>query len=238
MSQDIRLAVRPILYDTGYNNVPYSFSGTMFVVAYLERCFGVTCRHVLGKDGIHHLIVFEAADPVKGMTPLLIRGLHRIDSPDLGELNDIAVIEFDPSVTVPRFRSEIYDLRLSSALRSDPAHRLRICGYLNEKGRIDYDGKVIQAGLCDITCTNLGPLSADPHINQAIATYRNLDFSSFDGISGSPVFNLNMGVLTGMVVRAGLKEDGTASIWYIEIYHIFKILEAVYRGSTNASYTI
>ena len=238
MPQDIRLATRPVLYATDYEHVPYSFGGTLFVLAYLERCFGVTCRHVLGKDGIHNLIVYEAASPVKGMKSLPICGLRHTDDSALGELNDIAIIEFEPSVTVQTFQGEIYDLSLSPACRSAAAQRLRICGYLSEKGNIDYDGKAIRAGFGDITCTNLGPLSNDPVISQAVATYRDWDFMSFDGLSGAPVFNLNMGLLTGMVVRAGLKADGTASIWYIEIYHILRIIESIYRDSTAVSYVL
>lgn len=238
MQHDVRLIARQVLYATEYEEVPYGFGGTLFVLAYLDRCFGVTCRHVLGKDGVHNLMVHERASPVKGMLSLPIRGLHHTDDPALGEFNDIAVIEFEPSVTVTTFKGEIYDFARSRACTSGVAHRLRICGYLNEKGMMDYAEKAIHAAFCDLTCTNLGRRSSDPHISQAVATYQNLSFTSFDGLSGSPVFNLDMGMLTGMVMRAGLNADGTASIWYMEIEHILKIMESVYRGSSSVSHVV
>lgn len=56
------------------------------------------------------------------------------------------------------------------------------------------------------------------------------------GISGAPVFDNTQNRLCGMVVRGDLK-NGAAKIWYIEIIHIIKTLEAIVSGTTKVSYT-
>jgi hypothetical protein len=128
-------------------------------------------------------------------------------------------------------------LNLDSIGTSETAHRLKVYGYLSEKSHIDYEGKSITGGLCDLQFTEIGERSSDPFIRQAVASYADHDFQSLDGISGSPVFDETTDCLCGMVARGGLNNHGSATIWYIDVSDIIEFLKAFHTGQTRINYS-
>lgn len=110
-------------------------------------------------------------------------------------------------------------------------------GFFKDQTRIIYEEKSIIGAYCDLEFRNLGDISADPFIRLAVATYAGHNFTRLTGISGAPVFDETANRLCGMVTRAGLK-DGAARMWYIDIFHIVKTLEAINANATTVSYAL
>lgn len=235
MQQDIKAAVRPVLYHTDWEEWPYSYGGSLFVVNLNGRCYGLTCWHVIGDEGANHLFVASSHVLSIGMRAASIEQVARINDQE-SDLKDIAVICFSDEIGPEFFGGTAYAIGPDTVGPSDTAHRLKVFGFLNTKTFVDYEAKSITGGYCDLQFTNLGETSSDCCLRQAIATYASHDFSSLDGISGAPVFDENMSRLCGMVVRADLNDLGHAILWYIDILYIVKFVEAVHAGSSRLNY--
>jgi hypothetical protein len=232
MRQDIRAAVRPVLFQTDFEEWPYSHGGSLFVVNFRGRCYGLTCKHVIGDEGANYLFVAPDHMPAIGMRPARIECVARINDRE-SELRDIAVICFMDEIGPEFFGGTAYVIEPGTVGSSDTAHRLRVCGFLSTKTFVDIEAKSITGGYCDLQFHDVGEASSDPFIRQALATYTGHNFSSLDGISGAPVFDETKGRLCGMAVRGGLNNLGNATLWYFDIFHIIKFVEAVNAGSTR-----
>jgi len=57
------------------------------------------------------------------------------------------------------------------------------------------------------------------------------------GISGSPVYDQTAHALCGMVMRGGMTGN-RCTIYYLDVFHIVRFLEAVSRGAESAHYYI
>jgi hypothetical protein len=169
------------------------------------------------------------------MRPASVEMVARINDQE-SDLQDIAVICFSNEIGPEFFGDTAYVIGPDTVGKSDTAHRLKIYGFLSEKGSINYEEKSITGGYCDLQFHDVGETSSDPFIRQAFATYAGHNFTSLDGISGAPVFDETAGRLCGMVVRAGLNELGSATVWYIDIFHIVKLIKAVHSGSSRLTY--
>jgi hypothetical protein len=235
MRQDIKAAVRPVLYQTDCEEWPYSHGGSLFVINFEGRCYGLTCRHVIGNEGANHLFVAPNPVPAIGMRPASIERVARISDQE-SELQDIAVICFSDEITPGFFGDTAYVISPGTIGTSDTGHRLKVYGFLSTKTLVDCEAKSITGGYCDLQFHDVGATSSDPFIRQALATYASHNFSSLDGISGAPVFDETKGRLCGMVVVAGLNDRGNATLWYIDIFHIAKLVEAVHTGASRLNY--
>jgi hypothetical protein len=233
--QDIKAAVRPVLYQTDCEEWPYSHGGSLFVVNFEGRCYGLTCSHVIGDDGANHLFIAPSPIPAIGMRPASIERVARIND-QASELKDIAVICFSDEICPEFFDGTAYVIGPGTVGTSDTAHILKVYGFLSTKTFVNCEAKSITGGYCDLQFHDVGVRSLDPFLRQALATYAGPNFSSLDGISGAPVFDETMGRLCGMVVRAGLNDLGEATLWYIDILHIVKLVEAVHAGSSRLNY--
>jgi Trypsin-like peptidase domain len=235
MRQDIRAAVRPVLFQTGWEEWPYSHGGSLFIVNFERRCYGLTCRHVIRDEGVNHLFVAPSHVPAIGMRPASIERVARIDDQE-SSLQDIAVICFSDEIGPEFFGGTAYVIGPGTVGTSDTAHRLKVYGFLSTKAVVDCEAKSITGGYCDLQFHDVGETSSDPFIRQAVASYAGHSFSSLDGISGAPVFDETEGRLCGMVARAGLNNLGNATLWYIDIFHIIKLVEAIHAGSSRLDY--
>jgi hypothetical protein len=235
MRQDIKTAVRPVLYQTDWEEWPYSHGGTLFVVNFEGRCYGLTCRHVIGDEGANHLFVAPCHIPAKGMRPASIEMVASIKGRE-SDLQDIAVICFSDEIGPEFFGGTAYVIGPGTTGTSDTAHRLMVYGFLSTRTFVDCESQSIMGGYCDLQFNDVGETSSDPFIRQALATYAGHNFSSLDGVSGAPVFDETSARLCGMAVRGGLSNHGSAILWYIDIFHIVKLLEAVHAGSSRLDY--
>lgn len=226
MRQDIEAAVRPVLFQTDFEEWPYSHGGSLFVVNFKGRCYGLTCNHVIGDGGANHL--FVAPDHVLsiGMHPAPVKYVARINDRE-SELQDIAVICFTDEIDPEFFGGTAYVIGSGTVGTSDTAHSLKVYGFLSKKTIIDNEAKSITGGYCVLQFHDVGKNSSDPFIRQALATYARHNFNSLDGISGAPVFDETMGRLCGMAVRGAVNGLGKATLWYIDISHIVRVVDAV-----------
>lgn len=101
IAQDFRTSVRFPIFETGYAEWPYATNGgTLFLVMFRGRVFGLTCRHVLDGFEWPRLRVTEAKfgkmfAPIQGLVyPSAPKG-EAVDT----DILDIAVVEFGPEVT-------------------------------------------------------------------------------------------------------------------------------------------
>jgi hypothetical protein len=234
LRQDIKQAVRPVLFQSDVEEAPYSIGGSLFVIAFEGRCYGLTCWHVLGDGGVNHLFVAQGPVVAKGARPAPISKVARIAATET-DLQDIAVVCFSDEIRPDFFGGTAYVIGPKAVGTSDAANRLRVYGYLTEKSSVDYDAASITGGFCDLQFTNLGPTSSDPVLRQALATYAGHNISKLDGISGAPVYDDTEGRLCGMAVRAGLSDNGGASLWYIDVHYIVGVAQAVHRGLPTLS---
>lgn len=64
MMQDIKAAIRPVFFQNDYEEWPYSTDGgTMFIVEFRGRCYGLTAKHVLKGYEPSQLVVARDAVP-------------------------------------------------------------------------------------------------------------------------------------------------------------------------------
>src|ERR1700675_1832162 len=99
--QDFADAVRPVFFQTDYDEFLYATDGgTLFLVRYRDRDYGVTCRHVFTGNGFdpNRLFITREKHAKKGSMPAPIKGVAYASSPRdaaVGtDLTDMCVIEF------------------------------------------------------------------------------------------------------------------------------------------------
>lgn len=205
----------------------------MFIINFRGRYYGLTAKHVFKDFEISQLVVARDKMPQKGTPPAPIEQVALMAED--GDISDLAVILFTEDIDPNFFHGTAYVIDEKTVGSSDTAHKLKVYGYLKDKTNIDYDSKSVTAGYCDLEFRAVGETSSDHFIRSAMATYSGHDFTTLTGISGAPVFDETVNRLCGMVVRGALN-NGAATIWYIDIFHINKALEAISTKMTNVSY--
>jgi hypothetical protein len=94
--QDIRDAVRAVLFETGFEGWEYAtHGGTLFVVNYQGKVYGVTCAHVLKDFNWNQLVVTDrkTGTGIAGLKTVCYPSSPRDAAVD-ADILDVAVIEF------------------------------------------------------------------------------------------------------------------------------------------------
>jgi hypothetical protein len=231
---DIRRAVRVVLFANESEEYPYStYGGTLFVVRYKGKFYALTCRHVFKEYTSEELIVWREAQPKKGSLSALITGMVSFEGDD--ELQDLTVIEFDDEVSSDYFGDDFFDLAAGDVELSEVGQSLRVHGYIKEKTNIGHDAQSITTLLVDLKMHDTGAPSQDHFIRRAQATWPSPPYKSVAGLSGAPITDEQTGLLCGMVVRGNMSNN-TATIWFIDAFHIMKAIEAASRRDRRLSY--
>jgi hypothetical protein len=138
------------------------------------------------------------------------------------DLGDVCVLEFADDLAPDFFGGEELSVEFESVARTESGHDLIALGFLKEKswllppgGHFDFHGLPLR---------DRGP-SSDPFLRRASARYEGTDLQTITGMSGGPVFNLTQNALCGMTLRGGLA-DGRCVVYYLDAYHILRMLEA------------
>lgn len=199
--------------------------GTIFVVSHRGKPFALTCRHVFGDFDRRRLRI---TDEKFGRVVAPLQSLHYASQPrdyaTDSDVLDIAVIEFTKDVGAEFFKGTAYITDANTVGTSGEGDVLYVNGNLKKNSKIT-DSKIIpEFGLIDLC--DCGAVSSDVSLRKARAEYKEPKFSSLSGLSGSPVFNATKKRLCGMTVRAGL-EHGACTLWYIDIFDIIKVLDAI-----------
>ena len=235
--QDFSEAVRPVFFQTDYEEFLYAtHGGTLFLALFRGRVYGVTCAHVFGDFGHGQLFVTQEKRAQKGSMPGHVTGLVYPSSPTdeaaTTDITDLCLIQFSDE-TGPDFFSSPYVVDERTVATSQLGHRLYVAGVLKEKTSIIPPD--INIGYCHLEFQDAGPCKFDPFLRCAIAQFKNPEFTEITGISGSPVYDQTAHALCGMVVRGGMNGNH-CTVHYLDVFDIVHFLEAVNRGAENTYY--
>jgi hypothetical protein len=235
--QNFAEAVRPVFFQTEHEEFLYAtHGGTLFLVVFRRRVYGVTCAHVFGDFPQGRLFVTQEKRAQKGSMPGHVTGLVYPTSPRDGavgtDVSDLCLIQFSED-TSPDFFSGPYVIEERTVATSRPGHVLCVSGVLKDKTLIVPPD--IDIGYCRLEFQDAGPSGSDPFLRRAEAQFDNPAITSVTGISGSPVYDQTADALCGMVMRGGMKGN-RCTIHYLDIFDIVRFLEAVSRGAESAYY--
>jgi hypothetical protein len=135
--QDFAKAVRPVFFQTDYEEFPYAtHGGTLFLVVFGGRVYGVTCAHVFGDFPHGRLFVTQEKHAKKGSMPGHVTSLIYPSSPTDGavgtDVTDLCLIQFSED-TSPDFFSTPYVIDERTMAPSQPGHVLCVAGVLKDK---------------------------------------------------------------------------------------------------------
>ncbi|MDA9391406.1 hypothetical protein WN73_12180 [Bradyrhizobium sp. CCBAU 45394] len=235
---ELASAVRAVLFATGLEEFPYAtHGGTLFVVSFASKLFGVTCRHVFGDFPPEALLVTQDRHGKKGSRFASIQGIRYPSSPRreaIGtDIIDLCVIEFSQEIGQEFFHGTAFPLDVHRIGTSRPGNELVVIGMLKDPTAID--GHDISVNWCRLEFTDVG-ISADPTLRRGVAGYHEPSFQNLTGISGAPVFDRTSKRLCGMVVRGGMDGSHLAVVHYIDIFDIMALIEAVAAGDDSKDY--
>jgi hypothetical protein len=97
--QDIRTSIRFVMFETEYPEWQYATDGgTLFLVNYRNRIFGITCLHVFKTFNVKNLIATARKMALKGAKVAGITGLLKLGTPSgeavESDILDICLVEF------------------------------------------------------------------------------------------------------------------------------------------------
>jgi hypothetical protein len=233
--QSFKTATRFIFYETGFEGWPFAtHGGTLFVVLYRGKPYGLTCRHVFGAFDWQRLMV-TAGQHGGGNVGLsqIAYASNPVDHAVDTDILDIAVVLFADDVGAASFTDPAYVVDPKTVTTSKPGDALRIHGVLKTPTAITPDA--IAPKFCLMEIVDNTPFSHDPTLRTGFGVFDRPEFSDVVGLSGSPVFNVTQNGLCGMVVR-GSMQGNTCVIRYVDMFDICKLLESIHEGHPATSY--
>jgi hypothetical protein len=169
IQQDFSDTVRAVFFQTDIEDFSYATNGgTLFLVSFLGRAYGLTCKHVIGDFEPGSLFVSQEKVPAQGSKPAPVAGLA-LPIASTGEavgtdVGEICVIQFAAHITPDFFTPLPYILDANTVCTSDIGHELHVVGFLKDKsGIIPQD---ITMGYCELVLRDTG-ISTDPFLRQA-----------------------------------------------------------------------
>jgi hypothetical protein len=239
VQQDFRDSIRPVFFETDVEEFMYAtHGGTLFIVNFGGRAYGLTCGHVFQDFEVARLFIAGEKQAKKGSTPARVKSLCHASSPRDGavgtDIVDICVVEFVDDITPEFFGGSAYIVDEKTVATSQVGHELHVAGVLKDKTLIVPPH--LSFGYCRLQLHDVGVSTSDPVLRQAYAEFRKPEFESITGISGSPVFDYTANALCGMVVRGGMSGI-QCRLHYIDIFDIVRFPEAASRGVASAYYT-
>ncbi len=237
--QDFRSSVRFVMFQTDIEECQYATEGgTLFLVNYHNRIYGVTAKHVVKGFELGDLILTGKKRPQKGDEPAAIRGMYFPNAPQGAAVGsdvlDICVVEFRPEINPAFFSDPPYIVDDNTVCTSFDGHRLLVSGCLKDQSAI-VEPDII-AGFAILEYQDAGVANFDPMLRSAVAEFARPAFSRVTGLSGAPVYDMTANALCGMVVRGSMAHRKSV-IHFLDAFHIVEMLKAVERGNGSTSYT-
>ena len=233
--QDFRTSVRSVFFDTRDGQWRYAtHGGTIFVVMFRGRPYGLTCLHVPKDFDWRQLVVTDEkwGKQIAGLRSVA-NASHPKEAAIDTDLLDVAVIEFSDDVNAGFFDGGAYILDEKTRVTSKPGDTLHIAGALKAKSNFT-EGNLAPV-YCHLEVADHGPSENDPTLRRAIGKFDNSEIDDVRGLSGSPVLNVSREALCGMVVRGGI-EAGVCSLWYVDMIDIVQLLAAIAEGRAETYY--
>lgn len=185
----LRQCVRPVIFLTGMSDAPYSTAGTSFLVGFGHSVFIVTAKHVLQNYPPEKLIVYPSNKSKRHIRIMNWWDVHKdISVPDY---SDIIVLKADlaPMSKKDRINGRLLLLSPSNSTEwfdSRFTASYFLCGHPHEINEVDYDATQINTGQVLLPAKFVGPSKSAGCYTLRVENP--LNFSSFNGLSGSPVF--------------------------------------------------
>jgi len=237
--RDYTLSIRPVFFQTELEEFRYATNGgTMFVVEFASKMYGLTCRHVIGDFRGPDMFVGPTQIPRIGDPPAYIDKLAYPKNPSEAavdsDLLDIALLTFHESITPEFFGDHAYVINRKTVAQSRTGQHLQIFGAL--KSRTHIDPPNVSVDYAQLDFLDMGARSSDCALRTGQGKWDNCIVADLVGLSGSPVFNKDLGALAGMVVRGGMDDQGLATIHYIDIFDIVQFMQTIAEGGLVTKY--
>jgi hypothetical protein len=233
--QDFRTAARFPFFHTGYDQWQYAtHGGTLFVVLYRGKPYGLTCRHILKTFDWAQLVV--TAERHSGPSADLSYVAYPSNPTGYAEgtdVLDIAVIQFADDVGAGFFKEPAYVIDDKTVATSEVGDALHVYGVLKAPSEITET--TIAPKFCLLELVDDTPSSNDPTLRRGFGMFESPEFTDVMGLSGSPIFNVSQSALCGMVVRGTMKDD-RCTLFYVDMFDILQLLAAVHEGRTSTFY--
>lgn len=212
-----------------------TYGGTAFVIVYDGRPYAITARHNAHSFRWADLII------TKDRNSNLYAPIRKISYAGEGvgyaqgsDLADIAYIQFSAEITPDFFEGAVYNFDHLPVCISQSNDDLAIYGALSNQSEID--GVNIVAQFAELGFVDVGPHSHDVVLRSAKGQWLNSRVTDLSGFSGAPVYNTSQDALCGMMVRGGLSSIGVATVYYIDIADIARVLHSVNEGQQAGFY--
>jgi hypothetical protein len=231
--EHLRQCAKPIVFETGVIEAPFSVAGTGFVVGFRDALFVLTARHVVSdwpKEGIAIIMSSEGERlPLRARWEIKIENEEeKDDSSDLiifrADLAGISALTRRSNHLLhltPPGVTEWFDDRFSSTFF--------LFGYPVAVNEADYENSRVIQNQCFIHGSFVGPSISFGCYELSVKNP--LTFKTFDGFSGSPIFSLctnNRGstqpTFCGMALRGTV---GSGSVHFLGSETIVAALEEV-----------
>jgi hypothetical protein len=233
--QDFRTATRFPFFHTGHDQWQYAtHGGTLFVVLYGGKPYGLTCRHVLQTFDWGQLVVTAErfGGAAAGLSQVAYASNPRGYAVDT-DILDLAVSQFSDDVTSSFFTDAAYLIDERTVTTSKVGDALHVHGALKAPSEINET--IIAPKFCLLELVDDTPLSNDPTLRRGFGMFESPEFADVVGLSGSPVFNVTQSALCGMVVRGAMNGDA-CTLWYVDMFDVLQLLAAVHQGNDATSY--
>jgi hypothetical protein len=183
--QDIGDAVRPVFFQTDYEDFLYAtHGGTLFLIRFRGRVYALTCNHVFKDFPTGRLFVVNEKHAKKGSLPAHIKGIRYASNPSDAavdtDIGDVCLIEFADENPSDFFGDSPYVIDENTVVTGSIGHELFVAGVLKEKSAIE--SSVITSGYCDLQLRDDGPAGHDPILRRASAVFHEPNFATVAGI--------------------------------------------------------
>jgi hypothetical protein len=235
--QDFRTSTRFPFFDTGYEDWQYATNGgTLFVVQYRGKPYGLTCQHIAKTYRWNELIVTSErfGGEIAGLGHVAYASNPVGDAVDTDVL-DLVVIQFSEDVTCGFFKDAAYLIDEKTITTSNIGDQLHVNGALKTPSEIT--DTTIAPRFCLLEMVDDTPVSNDPTLRRCIGVFDKPEFGDVVGLSGAPVFNVTQSALCGMVVRGTMDVGNACMLRYVDMFDICQLLDAVHSGSSSTFYT-
>jgi len=187
----IRLCAKPILFETGFEEVPYGGAGTTFFVKVGSTVLLVSSRHAFGNYPLEKLLVFPNAETDNSIPFNKAFSVANRDQND-PDFSDIVLARVDLNKIHLATESNMVVLDLDKASdiwREAPSsQKYFIFGYPNERSNVDYEECKIFNNQSILVGNFIGASPSSYCFELKIIDSNGV--LNFNGLSGSPVVSI------------------------------------------------
>jgi len=226
--------IRPVIFENDDAQWRFSARGTCFLVTHENLSFAVTAKHIV-RD--YRPSQYRIPSRLGSHTMLPIRQpftaeLHREDFEDFVVVPiDVAEISgdaFDPADACQMDES---------AIQWSAIHRVVVFGFPSAINSVDYEQGLISIQPCGMVGRLTGRSIGDGM--REIEFGGDGDLSSYDGFSGSPVFQVadsdSIGRLLGIVLRGSQDTSTSRRCHFLDVRVVAPLIRCHLRQQTTES---